>query len=267
MLKRIRSIIAPKQKLGPDYACIGFPKCATTYILRQVFAKLDFETLTKGEFNIAKLGRFQDQIARARFKGRVVAIKWASIIYNKNMVKTLLKSDCRVIISVRNPVQWIKSFYNFMLRDNVDGKKMRKRIGKAYSFEDIIHKGKAWRGISIDRGMMSRFIINHVLNSRYYKRENVHFVVQEEFETEHDKVYGELVAFLNRPEAAKGSGNCHGFRYKEKNRYVYFKDSTHDDYLYSVYQQEIESLCLLFDEHTDKDLRAIWGSYYSKDFS
>jgi len=266
MLKRIKSIITPKQKLGPDYACIGFPKCATTYILRKVFAELDFETLTEGEFRMTELGRFQNQITRARFKGKVVAIKQPTIIYHKNMVKTLLKSGCKVIISVRNPVQWIKSFSNYALRNNLDGKKMRERAGKVYSFEDVIYKGKAWGDISIDRGMMSRFIVNHVLNSRYYKRENVHFVVQEEFETEHDKVYGELVAYLNRPEAAKGNHN-HRFRYNQKNRYAYFNDSSHDDHLYSVYQQEIESLCLLLDEHTDKDLRAIWGGYYSRAFS
>ena len=54
--KRIRAALrravprsAHSDRDCPDFACVGFPKCATTFILKR-FGEYSFDTLVDGEF-------------------------------------------------------------------------------------------------------------------------------------------------------------------------------------------------------------------------
>ena len=100
----------------PDHACIGFPKCATSFIQNHVFKDAGLGTLGRQEHSVQALSDYQERIRAAQAKGNKVGVKSPVIIYSRPSVDQFLKSGCKIIICIRYPVQWIKSFYNFRLK-------------------------------------------------------------------------------------------------------------------------------------------------------
>jgi len=251
-----------EKEYGPDFACVGFPKCATTFILKR-FEEYSFDTLVQGEFPIHQLEEYREKIKDIHSEGKKIAIKNPTTIYKREFVDNLQRSGCKIIISVRNPVRWIKSFYNYRLQRIEDGlETVPPAFTSIPSFSDIVTHDINFMGVSIKRGMMSKIITRSLLNSQYFDASRVLFVIQEEFESQHDKVQNELLDFLEIPVASRKERK-YQFEYNKTDRWNQFNDNSSDEYLYRIYGQEIKDICTLIKDQTGKDLKTLWENFYS----
>ncbi len=247
---------------GPDFACIGFPKCATTFILKR-FAEYSFDTLVSGEFLIKNLEEYRPKIKEIHDLGGKVAIKNPTIIFNAAHTNEILRSGCKVIISLRNPVRWLKSFYNYRLKRIDQGlEHLPSAYSKIPAFSEIVNNNIEFMDVSLKQGMMAKIITEHLLNSEHYDPSRVHFVIQEEFESEHEKVQAELLDFLEIPINMRKKRR-YKFDYEKSNRWNYFNEDDHDADLYKHYSNEIEDICSLVNSLTGKDLKSIWEKFYN----
>ena len=246
---------------GPDFACIGFPKCATTFILKR-FAEYSFDTLVNSEFPTNNLDEYRPKIKEIHEQGRKVAIKDPNIIFNAGHINEILRSGCKVIVSLRNPVRWLKSFYNYRLKRIDQGlEQLPPAFDKIPTFNDIVNNNIEFMGVSVKQGMMAKIITENLLKNEHYDPSRVHFVIQEEFEAEHDKVQTELLDFLNIPISMRKKRR-YKFDYEKPNRWNFFNEDNHDADLYKHYSNEIKDICSLVNSLTGKDLKSIWGKFY-----
>ncbi|MDA9981501.1 hypothetical protein N9H39_01925 [Gammaproteobacteria bacterium] len=247
----------------PDYACVGFPKCATSFILEKVFIDAGLITFGNKEINIFTLTNYQADIQLAKSEGKCVGIKSPVMIYEKGSVECLLKSGCKIIVCVRYPVQWLKSFYNFRLYRIENGKRVPPgNSARIPQFNEILNNKERWWGVSIDRGRMSKWIRRNVLQSPHYRRENVHWVVQETFEHDYRETYARLMEFLSIERSTLDLDKLPA-TYSKKNRYPCFDDDQYDQQLFDIYRGELRKMCKLFEEHMGIDLKSIWEEFYS----
>lgn len=247
---------------GPDYACVGFPKCATTFILKR-FAEYSFDTLVKGEFQISRMDEFRPKIKNLHDQGIKVAIKNPNFIYNKHAMDQLQRSGCKIIVSIRNPVRWLKSFYNYRLKRIDQGhEQLPDDFHEIPDFGKILDHDVDFMGVSIKRGMMSKVITQNLFQSDYYDPSRVLYVIQEEFEAEHDKIQNELLDFLEIPDNQRLNRE-YKFDYNKPKRWKFFNDDAHDARLYELYRSEIRNICSLIHSQTGKDLKSIWENFYS----
>lgn len=249
----------------PDYACIGFPKCATTFILKR-FSEYSFNTLVEGEFQINRLPYFSQHIIDAHEQGQKVGIKNPTIIYSKDHTGLLLRNGSKIIVAIRNPVRWIKSFYNYRLQRIDSGKEpLTTKEHAIIPFNEIAHHNIDFRGVSINRGMMGSIIQRNVLDNPHYDRSNVHYVIQEEFEADHERVLSELLEFLEIPPSVRKKNKRYKFQYEKPNRWASFNDDSYDDHLYDVFKSDMAHLENIIENETGKDLSGIWNEFYGRD--
>lgn len=247
---------------GPDYACVGFPKCATTFILKR-FSEYSFDTLVKGEFQMSRIEEYRQKIKDIHDQGIKVAIKNPNIIYTRDSMDQLQKSGCKIIISIRNPVRWIKSFYNYRLKRIDQGQEhLPDNFEKIPEFGEIVSNSVNFMGVSLKRGMMAKIINKNLFESEHYDPSRVLFVIQEEFEAEHEKVQAELLDFLEIPNDRRLNRD-YNFDYNKPKRWKFFNDDEHDAELYEIYKNEIRDICSLIHSQTGKDLKSIWENFYS----
>lgn len=245
-----------------DFACVGFPKCATTFILER-FSEYSFDTLVDGELPIKHIYRHRQKISDLHKMGIKVAIKNPIIIYNKNTIDKLMRSGCKIIISLRNPVCWLKSFYNYRLeRINQGLEHLPAKFDEIPTFDDIVYSDLNFMDVSVMRGMMAKIITKNLLESKHYDPSRVLYVIQEEFETEHDKVQNELLDFLEIPKSSRVK-RVYNFEYDKPIRWKFFDTDEYDQTLYETYADEIRDICSIVNSHTGKDLKSIWEKYYS----
>jgi hypothetical protein len=243
---------------GPDFACIGFPKCATTFILKR-FAEFSYDTLVEGEFTMSKLEEYRPKIKEIHDQGRKVAIKNPTIIYNPNHTHQILRSGCKVIVSIRNPVRWLKSFYNYRLKRIHKGLEgLPANFDKIPSFTDIVNHDIDFMGVSVSHGMMAKIITENLLKSEHYDPSRVLFVIQED----QNKAHEELLDFLEIPASTRRK---RGYLFHEDKpaRWDFFNEDEHDAVLYQRYSGEIIKICTLVNSLTGKDLKSIWENFYS----
>lgn len=246
----------------PDYACVGFPKCATTFILKR-FGEHSLDTLVDGEFKMKEFDDHRSRIRELHAEGQRVAIKNPSIIYSRKHMDMLCRANTRIIVSVRNPVRWLKSFYNYRLKRIDQGKEsLPKEFDAIPEFREIVDDRVSFMGVSMDRGLMGGIINENLLKSAYFDPCRVHFVIQEEFEASHDKVLDELLDFLEIPDSGRVARD-YKFEYSKPQRWTFFNDDDYDQQLYHYYADDMRLLCGLVRKHTGKDLKGIWEKFYS----
>ncbi len=259
-----RMMLPPGNSDGdyPDFACVGFPKCATTFILN-LFKEYSMHTLDDGEVVMRELEGRRSEIQDLHDGGHRVAIKNPSAIYNAKHINRLLRAKTRLIVCIRNPVRWLKSYYNYRLQQIDKGhESLPPGFERAPEFSAIMHDHVNFVGAALDKGLMGKVIRKNILKSRFYEPDLVHFIIQEEFETNHAEVLDGLLAFLGIPDSERKQADYH-FEYQSSERWKYFNDDTYDDELYRYYADDMRLLCQQYHTHADKDLKSIWEKFYS----
>jgi len=111
-----------------DFVVPGFPKCGTTFLMRNIFAKSKRVYVPHDEMLLLrqnKTDEFRELFGKVRRREQernkplVVGYKSPNDIRNKNAMKNLqaLFPDIRMIIQLRHPVLQFQSMYNFELRN------------------------------------------------------------------------------------------------------------------------------------------------------
>jgi Sulfotransferase domain len=184
-------------KLKIEFAVIGFPKCATTSIHKTLVPVSsvympDFEvqvpSLTKGWLkqpaDTVKLG-----------------IKNPNLIYEPHNVLALLKSNrnMKFIVSMRNPADWLFSFYQYrMLEIRKDKDWLKPVLAKhpAYrniTFADVVEGGKDFFGLSKKSGFFVDYL-KELLN--WVAPEQILILMMEEIADNPIEAYERIFQFL-----------------------------------------------------------------------
>ncbi len=197
-----------KDKFNLDFCMVGFPKCATTWISACLdeHPEIDFCKYKEPNFFfspemnpefIKKRKEFVEnldmiELCRAKnleeyeklFKndGKIRGESSIWYIYDTNIPKLLKKyfPNIKIIISLRNPVDFIESIYRF------SDSGFENQFGS--SLEDALEKGDILRF-----GMYYKYV------EAVYKtfgRENIHIVLQENVKKSPEKVLRDLYSFL-----------------------------------------------------------------------
>jgi hypothetical protein len=109
-----------------DFAIVAFPKCSTTYLefnLLNIPSHINFgkhgEICPRNDDDAHKLASLyqKDELINDG-KKRKNAFKCPNVLYSPSVLYTLQKyfPNTKLIISVRHPVLWFQSFYNFRIR-------------------------------------------------------------------------------------------------------------------------------------------------------
>ncbi len=245
----------------PDYVCVGFPKCATTFIIHSL-KRAGFDTLTKHEFSLQRMSEFQDRIKEIHEEGGKVAIKNPNIIYSHENMDYLLSNNIKIIVSIRHPIRWIKSFYNYRLERYRSGKEVPPGDGiRIPEFSEIVGSGTKWWGVSTANGMMSEFIKANLLDNPLCKNENVHFVVQEELEASPDLVLSKMSEFVGSSNVVAAKNLKAERKIRRELGYSEFSDDSFDTTLGEIFQDEVKAICDLIYNTKGKDLQKIWKNF------
>lgn len=181
-----------------DFAVIGFPKCATTSI-HKTLEKISDLYLPDHEVQIADI--MSDKIYLPK-SNKAVGIKNPNLIYEPHNILALYKSNknMKFIISMRNPSDWLFSFYQYRMLEIKNEREWLTDILKRHSeyrkisFDDVVYNGKSFLGVSVEHG----FFVNYLEDLyKWIPKENILIVMLEEIATNPSEAYSRIFEFVD----------------------------------------------------------------------
>lgn len=130
-------IVISKQKRNPvkgaipfDFAILGFPKCASTFLrkylsgVKDIYVapkeQCDFQSHTKLHELFDGRNKFFSMNATAAASAKVRGFKCPILLETKSNLKTAMRllftNKSTFIVQIRHPVDWFQSYYNYMMK-------------------------------------------------------------------------------------------------------------------------------------------------------
>ena len=132
-----------------DFAIVGFPKCSTTFLRNSLLSSTKQIFFGNDENEIHYLDHNDVPTFKKLFKNHTETIngfKCPDLLYSEvgvfNLHTHFPTTD--LIISVRHPVLWFQSFYNYRVRNGYKMAEPHQLIGNCPGFnDDILNSKKA----------------------------------------------------------------------------------------------------------------------------
>lgn len=195
-----------------DFLCVGFQKCATTTLDAVLRQNQGIVLPQTKEIHLDMWYHKYDDpmnIIESKFFGKdISATKLVGIVdpeldNDPAMVYDCIGKDVKLIFIMRNPVDRLFSFYKMALllgyqrvyESTLDGEKIQhvRRSFARYVREEL-SKGK--NNLDFERG---NYIDKILEFQKYYSKENMKFIIFEEYIRNPEKIINELFSFLQVP--------------------------------------------------------------------
>jgi len=232
-----------RKKTKIDFAVIGFPKCATTSI-HKTLENVTGVYMPSYEVQVPTLKRGWLSLPENK---TILGVKNPNIIYESHNLLSLYKSnkDIKFVISMRNPSDWLFSFYQYrMLEIRNKQKWLGSRLKKnpeyrGISFDDVVYNKKSFLGVSISAGYFVDYLVDVF---KWIPKENILIMMTEEIADNPSHAYSRLFKFLNIDDAKKTSG----IRANDKNKLYERRENyaSHLAFLDDVYAKKNKDLNL-----------------------
>jgi|GEM_PF-3968346 len=237
------SVIAKKVKI--DFSVVGFPKCATTSI-HKTLERVPSLYMPDHEVQVANIMSGLQQWPQPHFS--LTGIKNPNLLYEPHNLLALYKSNknMKFIISMRNPSDWLFSFYQYRMleiRDNKDWLQTRLEKNLEYkniSFDDIVYNEQSFLGVSIKHGFFIDYL-EDIFN--WIPRENILIVMLEEIALDASTAYSRIFDFLGICDINDEETEVGVVANNKNNLYARRDDFTEQlSYLDHIYMQKNEQL-------------------------
>lgn len=204
--------------MKPDFICAGFSKCGTTtlyHILKQN-SYIGVSNIKEPEFyqnNIFYLKGFEWYQKRYYSTIKYIPGKLVGEVNPRLSEKKIARTaqrmskdfskDLKLIFIMRNPVERCFSHYKHeLLEGKIDYKtsKYDSKYGHTKAFHKKVKEVYKKNNLSSQKIFYSGkyyYIINHFM--KYFKKENMKFIIFEEFVKNPEKISKEIYEFLNIP--------------------------------------------------------------------
>jgi Sulfotransferase domain len=184
-------------KINIEFAVIGFPKCATTSI-HKTLASSPNVYMPDFEVQVPSLARGW---LKRPSNGIKLGIKNPNIMYEPHNFLALLKSNrnMKFIITMRNPTDWLFSFYQYRMLEIRKNKEWLKPIlakhpeFKNVTFADVVGEDKDFFGLSKKSGFFVDYL-KEILN--WVSPEQILILMTEEIAENATKAYEKIFQFL-----------------------------------------------------------------------
>jgi len=228
-----------------DFGIIGFPKCATTSIGRNI-ERIPGVFLPSYEIQTRDLIRFRI------YKGHeteIFGIRNPNLIYERHNLTAIIdrNPDIKLILCLRNPTDWLFSFYQYRKMEIRNSKLWIKARFQsdpdsiATTFEDIIYRKKTLFGVHLERGIFAdhiQFILKHC------SPQQILILFLEEVSRSPMDAYRKIFDFLNLnlqflPSVPVSANRNRNF-YEPKDRYM--EQLKYLDSYYNLKNKELNAL-------------------------
>jgi len=189
---------AIEKKVNIDFSVVGFPKCATTSI-HKTLEKVPNLYMPDHEVQVANIMSGTQKWPEVHYS--LMGIKNPNLVYEYHNLLALYKSNrnMKFIISMRNPSDWLFSFYQYRMLEIRSNKSwLQSTLNKhseykGITFDDIVYNDKSFLGVSIKHG----FFIDYLLDIfDWIPKENILIVMLEEIAQEPIEAYSRIFNFL-----------------------------------------------------------------------
>lgn len=180
----------------PDFVIVGFPKCGTHALLRNLGTHPDVFT-HPDEVGFFGRDRMTLDAYRDLFETdkRLAGEKSATYVLRSEAMRHMARvvPDVRIVVAVRHPIHMLHSFYNFRVWEYENGFTPG-FDGARFPLHDIVLQELVVSSVGLEAADFARWIEQNVLTS--FSRDRVHFAVQEQFWHDPQGSYDSLHAFL-----------------------------------------------------------------------
>ena len=131
-----------------DFAIIGFPKCGTTFLRKTLLDPKDDSKIFWGnndtEIHLLRQNKLEaflklyEEDRSVKFQETLNAFKCPDLLYSPLALNHLHKHfpTTNVIVSVRHPITWFESFYNYRIRKGYKMSPPESLVGKCPKYQD-----------------------------------------------------------------------------------------------------------------------------------
>ena len=212
-------------KVNIDFAVIGFPKCATTSIHKTLEA---VPAVYMPDFEVQVPSLIKGWLKRPTDCVKL-GIKNPNIIYELHNFMALLKSNrnMKFIVSLRNPSEWIFSFYQYRMLEIKENKKWLLPILKKHpeyrnvTFNNIVYDDIDFLGVSKQAGFFVDYL-SRLLTKCEASR--ILILLTEEIAGQPLKAYERIYQFLEIDSTNQSSSgieaNKNNMRYDKKSEFT-----------------------------------------------
>lgn len=205
--------------MKPNFLCVGFPKCGTTSLqeilkqhkdiylpeVKEAGYFIDSLEYTKGIKWYLK--RYFSDVKNEKIIGEINGGLTGGF-YARNIRKDLSK-DLKIIFIMRNPVDRLYSHFKYKLKvgrslNHID---IYTKLSDTKAFDLFVNdnikysnKFKVWNTVTsgatyfIEQGKYSEYICEYL---KYFPKENLKFIIFEEYIKNPEEIYKDLFKFLN----------------------------------------------------------------------
>ena len=179
----------------PKFIIIGFPKCGTTALMRNLLKHPDISGLeNEPRFFTEKhksLLEYAKQFDPNRINGEKTSIYVLQSDFMKRVHETI--PSAKIIICVRDPVRAMHSFYAHRKNSQIFGKSYGEEAGRI-NFERLVLNDLNHELFSNQTYCYFKHIKENVL--RYFNKKNIYVVVQERMNKNADDEINKVFKFL-----------------------------------------------------------------------
>ena len=185
--------------IGPNFIIIGFPKCGTTSLVENLekHSKINMfydignkESVFFHSNQIYKFGEdfYKDKIVKGKINGEKNPTYIWDHITCMNIKRNL--PNVKVIISLRNPVDYLYSWYHQVhINSQCDDPECKECKKDIPTFEEFINEPLQ---------IKNSLFINHIIRAiDIFGRKNILFFIQEDYEENSQRELNKIFNFLN----------------------------------------------------------------------
>jgi len=236
-----------KRKIKIDFAIIGFPKSGTTSIHKSLLNESSI-MMPDREAQIKQL--LKGELSLSRDNVSVTGIKNPNLIYEIHNLKALYNAnqDIKVIIGLRDPTEWLYSFFQYRkmeLRDNVKWLRKKRHVDEAkqaidIDFTEFVRNDLDILGVNINKGIYLSYIRN-ILD--IFKSENIYVYILEEMAINPSLIYSQIYKFLDVQSDIRSPLVTANRNYKRyENKKDYRETFQYLDNFYAPYNEKLNLL-------------------------